>query len=130
MGVGGGVWEGDGVIKEMFMTGSRVYGKPREGSDWDIVIRCSKEEAQSVFGLPLQTKNPASGEEYPIEDGHQFKLGDVNLILCFSDARFESWRAGTKKLELIKPVSRSVAVSMFKSLFAEEKAASSGRVTA
>ena len=109
------------MIRDAFVTGSRCYGTPRPESDWDIVIRCDREDAFKVFGAKDQEMGGEAHEDYELdENAHQCAFGHVNFILCFTDERFKSWRKGTDKLAYIKPVTRAVAVAMFKGLFATE----------
>lgn len=107
------------MIQDAFITGSRYYGTPRDNSDWDIVIRCERKDAINVFGAKDETLT--GDEDYELdENAFQMTKGCVNFILCFTDERFKSWRDGTEKLTRIKPVTRVVAVAMFKSIFAAE----------
>lgn len=106
------------MIVDAFLTGSRAYGVPRADSDYDIVIRCDRKDAVE-FGADLN--GDTSG--YPLDEhAWQVKKGAVNFILCFTDARFQSWKDGTDKLCTIKPASRDVAKAVFIDLFKREKA--------
>lgn len=112
------------MITKCFITGSRAYGTPKltGTSDYDVVIRCEKADSK-VFGVsdPVVFETPNGEAEYPLDDnGTTCKFGDLNFILCFTDARFQSWKTGTEKLKIIAPVTREVAVAMFKGLFALE----------
>lgn len=109
------------MITDSFSTGSRVYGKPRPDSDWDIAIRCDRQDAASIFGANLDG-DPDDPNGYPIDENAWTCLrGNVNYILCFTDKRFNSWKEGTNKLILIAPVDRELAKAIFISLFKAEK---------
>ena len=108
------------MISDSFVTGSRVYGVPREDSDWDIVIRCDKKDATEIFGIPQVHIGP-TGIDYPLDNkGTSHYLGNINYILCFTDQRFDNWKKGTETLKNLRPVTRDVAVNLFKSLFEKE----------
>lgn len=66
-----------------FLTGSRVYGKPRPGSDTDLVIRVDEATADRLRKLSETGKEPV-------------KFGRLNLILCETDEEYAVWKTGTE----------------------------------
>ena len=87
-----------------FLTGSRVYGEPREDSDIDLVIHGDNDLLSSLL------LNSETGE-MPL------RFGKLNLIVLSSDT-FEAWKKGTDELiadyRLGKPSSRDEAVAVIK----------------
>ncbi len=105
------------MIKECVLTGSRAYGIPTIQSDYDIVVRCDKDDAR-IFGF---TGIDAEGREYEIdENSWPCKFGEINFILCFTDARFDSWKNGTADCWKIKPVTRDVSKAIIQSYLKKE----------
>jgi len=64
-----------------FITGSRVYGKAKQDSDIDLVVRTDHHTVEQLLKL--------SGGELPI------RFGNLNLILCTTDEEFAVWKLGT-----------------------------------
>ena len=97
------------------LTGSRAYGTPREDSDVDLVIRVRdaatlaaiREAADPV--MPNQGHSARAGRS-------SFRFGDLNLIVCHTDAEYAVWAAGTAELVDRAPVAREEAVAVFKRL--------------
>lgn len=100
------------MVKDIIVTGSRVYGTPNKDSDWDIVISCDIEDSEK-FG---HVRDRAMEEKYGIEDSVSLRFEDVNLILCFNEAIFETWKKGTAELKAKAPVDRETAVALFSQL--------------
>lgn len=94
--------------RQAFLTGSRVYGTPREDSDIDLVVPVSPETAARIIELAGEEAQPQGYE------GTQssVRFGDLNLLLVCSDAMYEAWRAGTDKLKAEAPVTRERAISV------------------
>lgn len=73
-----------------FLTGSRVYGKPSETSDVDLVVRVdvpTREALQKLSDCPEQAKGLVV-----------IRFGRLNLIACDNDEQFAAWKFGTAKL--------------------------------
>jgi hypothetical protein len=108
-------------MKDVFITGSRAYGTPREDSDIDLVIFCSVEDARTLLNY-----NEASVEEieeaaatikgYGDEGILQVRYGRLNLILCVDDARYAEWVGGTVRLKAIAPVTRAQAIALLEEI--------------
>jgi len=107
------------------LTGSRVYGTPREDSDIDLVVLMSPREAWSLASA-MKAAPPAEeteaetakrvGPRYPT---FQFRAGRLNVIVETDSDGFEIWRRGTAALAKMAPVTRDQAVALFKRLRAE-----------
>lgn len=92
-----------------FITGSRVYGTPTRYSDTDLVVRLNEWDAQQLI------KGIGADEAYGEGTAH-VRLGDVDLLLCTTDAAYEVWRRGTEQLCAERPVTRERAVAVFEQL--------------
>ena len=71
-------------MKNAFLTGSQVYGKPEEFSDVDLVVRVDQETAQKLVEL-------SDDESIPI------RFGRLNLIVTIEDEQFEAWEEMTEE---------------------------------
>lgn len=85
-----------------FLTGSQVYGVPTDESDYDMVLRCSKQLKEFLAktgGMPI-------------------RFGKLNIVATTSDAEYDKWKRGTELLKnrLGGPATRSEAVEVFKGL--------------
>lgn len=96
-----------------FITGSHAYGKPTENSDVDLVVFMSTEwdanKIKRYFGDPQTTH------------GGPVRAGNLNLILCDTEAEWSIWRYGTdilirRSLEEGRPVDTEEATELFDSL--------------
>lgn len=96
----------------LFLTGSRVYGTPKEGSDVDFVVFLP-ENAESTLG----SKADKAKKRYGNRAGSCFYFGGLNLIVETNPKKVVAWYEGTRRLEEMKPVSKAVAIVMFDSLF-------------
>jgi predicted nucleotidyltransferase len=97
-----------------FLTGSRVYGTPREDSDIDLAVLMSSAE----LGALLRLADPeAQGHEY--EDGVSIRFGNLNLIVFCAKDEFDAWRSATQELIARKPVTRAEAVLAIDAKLAE-----------
>lgn len=89
------------------MVGSRVYGTPREDSDFDLVVPMAPEVAAKLYELAGFDPN---GPLY---------FGKLNIIPATSDAQYEAWVDGlavavAEQEATQKPLSRERAVEIFK----------------
>ena len=80
-----------------FLTGSRVYGTPREDSDVDMVVFLSREEVVTLRGLGEQLE-PALGGYDVTTESFPLRFGRLNLLVCLTEAAYNTWRAGTDAL--------------------------------
>lgn len=69
-----------------FITGSRAYGRPTPGSDIDLVVRVTPEEAERLRSFS--------------DDKNSCRFGRLNLILCETDEQWAVWRVATTRLVL------------------------------
>lgn len=91
-----------------FLTGSRVYGRPRADSDIDLVLRVTPEAGQEfrALGEPLS--------RYPAITSESVRFGNLNLILCYTDEAFASWMKAKDQCILHAPINRHRAVEIHK----------------
>lgn len=111
------------------LTGSRVYGTPRteskdgeKPSDIDIVLLVTeevlylvKESHRQMYG---DDREAIEGSDAPDGSSHSsasLYFGGMNLILETRQDAFAAWQFGTQILLQNKPVSRTEAISMFRS---------------
>lgn len=88
-----------------FLTGSRVYGTPREDSDIDIVVHLESEEISQLLDKEYSTNNNYNATSASI------RFGNLNLI-CMSDHQeYLAWYQATKELKARKPVTRDEAIA-------------------
>ena len=96
-------------------TGSRVYGTPREDSDWDWVMPWGKNRFDWASLYADEVKAP---EEY--YDSRRLigtlRFGPVNIIVPQA-VYWPAWVEGTKALVARKPVTREQAVDEFQARF-------------
>lgn len=100
-----------------FVTGSRAYGKPKVGSDVDLVVLVSKEDMAILKQTadPVATLHPEYGDIVSVP----LRFGKLNLIVTTSAIDYGVWLKGTERLEAMashEPVSRATAVDLFKAL--------------
>ncbi len=82
------------VAFSAILTGSRVYGKPTEDSDIDLVVLMSPEKGADLAALMGEGLN-------------------LNVIVETDPKQFEIWGVGTALLTAQAPVSRDTAVAVF-----------------
>lgn len=92
------------------LTGSRVYGTPREDSDVDLAVLVSLEDFDKLVAL-----FPPGGEadSYKGCPAQPLRIGKLNLLLVTSEAHLAIWRAGTDILKANAPVTREQAMQLF-----------------
>lgn len=93
-----------------FLTGSRVYGTPREDSDYDVVIGVTQE----AFDALIETSNLEDKTVYG--DTVTIRHGKLNLIITTCERQWSIWRLGTSILKGRGIVTRDEAVKQFRSL--------------
>ena len=89
-----------------FLTGSQVYGKPRNGSDIDLVVLVSESDGDI---LKRMSDDPSF---------RKVTYGQLNLIVLNAEdsedvAKYNIWKDGTEKLIARKPVTREEAIRLF-----------------
>ena len=106
-----GIWV---VLENAFLTGSRVYGVPKNDSDIDLVVLVSAEDAVALTKMADRSDTTAE-QEY--EGGISLHFGKLNLICETNPEKVKKWRAGTDLLQKIKPVSRTTAKTVLQDYF-------------
>lgn len=111
--------EGAASGERAFLTGSHVYGRPRDDSDVDLVVLVShadlKTLAKLLGGEVESTQEEDEPTRYPA-GSLSIKDGRLNLIATSDPDRYEAWREGTKQLKARAPVDRAEAVELLKRL--------------
>lgn len=85
-----------------FLTGSRVYGEPREDSDIDLVVQVTPKEYQKL--LDQCSPPPGSNDPDYFRLGvFSLRFGKLNLICTTNHGEgpkhYEVWRKGTQLLK-------------------------------
>lgn len=94
----------DGWPEEaQFPTGSRIYGVPREDSDFDIVVRCDAERVPELVASGFR-------EVFRSGAGACLRRGPQNAIVCFTGTEFERWREARQLCLDTAPIDRDTAV--------------------
>lgn len=105
------------------LTGSRVYGVPREDSDVDLVLLVSETEL-NILKTAADTVNVqstgGSAEESPAIVA-TLRIGRLNILACATQWQFDLWVKGTKHLLEENTItgqfrSRERAVEVFQAL--------------
>lgn len=91
------------------ITGSRVYGTPREDSDVDLVLKITASE----FEILRQLADPQDEEDTPYNGLPHIRFGRLNIIPCIHQATYTAWKRGTRNLIACRPVTRDEAVHEF-----------------
>ncbi len=83
-----------------FLTGSRVYGRPREDSDVDMVVRVDISTARVLYSLSDTFDAAKFADETDPDYGGigVVRFGKLNLILCTDDDQYTAWRMGTRAM--------------------------------
>jgi len=98
-----------------FLTGSRVYGIPREDSDIDMVILVSENDSETL-------KNISDTGKYPIQ------FASLNLILVKNQEEYNRWLLAMRRCLINKPVDRDTAILIHKQVGITTKVHLSGRL--
>lgn len=101
-----------------FLTGSRVYGTPREDSDIDIVVFVSQNDLELLAEIAL----PKVDDPYEGMATAYLRFDKLNLLCVSEESDYEVWRQGTLDLIARKPVTRAEAVEHFEMLAAKKRA--------
>lgn len=99
--------------RKAFVTGSRKYGKPKIGSDIDLVVLVSSKDLERLVSI---CDNEDAGRYGLCKETYNLKFGKLNLLCCTHEVAYDVWRKGTTQLIKQKPVERTVAVQLFKKL--------------
>ena len=80
-------------MNNVFLTGSHAYGQPDEYSDFDIVVRGTREFAENLVNKGWYDCN--SEYNRSPNDMTILRIDRVNLLVCHTDEVFEAWHEGT-----------------------------------
>ena len=101
---------------ESILTGSHVYGLPRQDSDLDMVVLIEKNE--DYFLLSRIADNPLHNQTPSAYNGVSLRYGKLNIIAVLKDRKvFEAWKRGTEFLKSIRPVTKEQACLIFETMF-------------
>lgn len=123
---------------QVLLTGSRAYGKPRDDSDYDLVILVDEATFIALEDLQASPKfntikssqdNGGVAEimmDREFEDhtgygGLNIKQGKLNLIVEMDVGRFDDWVTGTADLISRSPVTKEEAIRVFDELKKKRK---------
>lgn len=109
------------MIPDAFLTGSRVFGVPRDDSDVDMVVFLEEPAAAALTALAdadtdTDESKPRSASEHG-PASRSLRFGKLNLIVVTSRDWLEAWAAATAQCIARKPVTREQALPVFKGLF-------------
>lgn len=98
-----------------FLTGSRVYGRPKVDSDIDMVVRMDWDEAEDLRRQSdTRKREPDSDFErvhYHEDEGTVcLRFGKLNLIVCLDDRTYDVWQKMTSRCSNEAPVTRDKAI--------------------
>jgi hypothetical protein len=91
-----------------FLTGSRVYGTPREDSDIDLVIQLPIDDQNKLIEIGDEAGIQLD-DEYP-----QVRFGKLQIIMVTTDWEFAAWKHATQNLIKQAPVTREKAIETIK----------------
>lgn len=94
-----------------FLTGSRVYGKPRPDSDIDLCTLVSYRDMREIMSA---TQHDHTGSAMP--HSISLKFGQLNLILTCDPRCFAEWQMATRDLWDARPVSLEDAIKHFQKI--------------
>jgi hypothetical protein len=104
------------------LTGSRVYGTPRDDSDLDLCILVSDDEYNQF--LVTADRDPDGDRVAGSECGtaewsrrtRSFRFGRLNVLVTTSRKMYEAWQKATDELRtahsIIGPVTREQAIKV------------------
>lgn len=106
-----------------FITGSHAYSTPHEKSDVDLVVRMDAGVCYQL-GKLLGISKQAQNEDDPDAEYNRtsLRIGNLNLIICETDAEYDYWKEGTELLIKQKPVTRDFAIKFLDDLYSEKYA--------
>jgi hypothetical protein len=110
----------DATDSKPFLTGSRVYGTPREDSDIDLVALVSDKDLYELVKAAEATGGLGSGQD-EYEDGRSLRFGKLNLLCVTKKRHFDIWKLGTLELMAMAPVTRDHAIQHLAKLRREHR---------
>jgi len=91
-----------------FITGSRVYGTPREDSDLDLCVLVTKADFRKL----LSRFTPEETTYIETSTDASFKIGSLNLIAFTDESKYDAWYKATQLCKLRGPVTREQAIAV------------------
>ncbi len=88
-------------MSKSFLTGSRVYGTPKEDSDLDLCVFVTQAALEELRKMADKVGNSR---------GDSLMFGKLNLLCFTKQSEFEAWHNATVELCCIAPVSRDRAI--------------------
>jgi len=85
-----------------FATGSRVYGRPKPDSDYDIVLWVTEEEKQQLISASES------------DDGLTIRFGPINIIAVTNATDYYHWMDAKDCCRRNCPVTREEAIEIHK----------------
>lgn len=107
------------IEMQAFLTGSRVYGTPREDSDLDMFVYCPD---QATLDLLTESADDetigCADDDYDGESANRviLRFGKLNLLCTTKKADYAAWKDGTALLTSRKPVTRDEAKRVLRGL--------------
>lgn len=102
-------------MNSAFLTGSRVYGRPRDDSDVDLVVLMTKDEMAALARHGSDIKDYGTGSL-------SVRFGILNIVAVSSPAEYEAWRDSKNALLARRPVTRDDAVDVTRRRIAAARA--------
>ena len=91
-----------------FLTGSRVYGTPREDSDLDLVVFVDEDTKKALRAMS--------------DSNTKLMYGGLNLIAVTTKAEYDAWYKGTDILKnRPDPVKKAEACEVFDALLPKKE---------
>jgi hypothetical protein len=111
---------GDGTTPA-FLTGSRVYGRPHDGSDVDLVVLVSEGDFERLRAAAEADDLEGRDTSYLARTSSaSLRFGDLNVLCCRTREAYDVWREGTDRLVEMRrqdgPVDRDTATDLFQQL--------------
>lgn len=113
------------VIRPAFLTGSRVYGKPQAGSDWDLVVLVDPGDLEFLEGAADKIEDKKINQfndksEYG-NAGASLRFGNLNIIAVVDPDLYDAWAMGTRELQIKRatmgrPITRAEAIAHLSAL--------------
>ena len=106
-----------------FLTGSRIYGTPKDTSDVDLVVMVDIDTIGMLlefFDANAKVYDDDEDREHCKPKTASLKCGALNLICVSDDIDYDIWKSGTEYLKRqsvdVGPVTRDEAIRVFKDM--------------
>jgi hypothetical protein len=98
-------------MADVFITGSRAYGTPREDSDLDLVVLTDMESITEMAKLSDNADANVCFSGSGLFDGASLRFGKLNLLCFLEQDQFDAWQQTTIELAARRPVTREEAIA-------------------